>query len=485
MTLVRSVAEFENEIRAKIDQGDLDAALRRIRRVVDQIYSEPINTARIFGSKLLDELCQRIGAANWCGVQQEASRKPNVGKYADQPKTVVYVASRLYASGGHTAALADVIRLSPAARSVILVTGVAGATDHSAIQRRFESISNVCFEYAPRGSHAEKLSWLQKRLMALSPESVWLFNHYHDSVAVAAVQPNAGYRLRYYHHGDHHLCLGVYLSYAEHVDMHPMGYHNCREKLGIKGNSYLPLVAKDLGTRPAAMSYLSGPGLTTCTAAGSDKLEMPYPIRYVDVVPELLRTSRGKHIHIGRLTPFALRRIRRGLRRLGIPRSAFVHIPYVPSVWKALHEHRVDLYVTSFPYGGARTLVEVMGAGVPFALHVHHSSRLLCTYDMAHEEALKWRSPQDLYKIVLSIDAEELQRQGILARRGYEEHFREEMLAEALNAKSRAIQAPPLHYGYVSDDFQEAIDISNQVSCVGALWRYFKRVHQQWKSTVA
>jgi hypothetical protein len=482
MALVRSVAEFENEIGVQIDQGNLDAALRKIRRVVDQIYSEPINTARVFGSKLLDELCQRIGAANWCRLQQEASSRPNVGKDADEPRTVVYVASRLYASGGHTAALADVIRLSPPARSVILVTGVAGATDHAAVQRRFESISNACFEYAPRGSYVEKLSWLQKRLMALSPESVWLFNHYQDSVAVAAVQPNAGYRLRYYHHGDHHLCLGVYLGYAEHIDMHPMGYHNCREKLGIKGSRYLPLVAKDLGIRPAAMSYLSGPGPTTCTAASADKLEMPYPFRYVDVVPELLRTSGGKHIHIGRLTPLALSRIRNGLRRLGIPRSAFVHIPYVPSVWKALHEYRVDLYVTSFPYGGARTLVEVMGAGVPVALHVHHSSRLLCTYDMAYEETLKWRSPQELYKIVLSIDAEELQRQGRLARRRYEEQFREEMLAEALNAKSQATQAPPLQHGYVNDEFQEALDISNQVSCVGALWRFFKRAHQQWKS---
>ncbi len=52
----------------------------------------------------------------------------------------------------------------------------------------------------------------------------------------------------FYHHGDHHLCLGVYLSHLEHIDPHPMGYHNCRDALGID-NTYIPLTVDDKGDR--------------------------------------------------------------------------------------------------------------------------------------------------------------------------------------------------------------------------------------------
>ena len=41
----------------------------------------------------------------------------------------------------------------------------------------------------------------------------------------------------------------------------------------------------------------------------------------------------------------------------------FIYMPWVPSVWKTLHDCRVDLYIASFPYGGGLTLIEAMGAG--------------------------------------------------------------------------------------------------------------------------
>ena len=362
----RSVAKLREMIVTQIAQGDPHSALRLIRQTVDQICCEPINTARIFGSKLLDDLCQEIGAIHRHQTQKGFQHQFDANWSGS---VVVYVASRLHASGGHTAVLADIIRLGPPARSIVLVTGIAGPTDHAAILDRFEGISQLSFEYAPRGTHLEKLDWVQRKLLVLAPETVWMFNHHQDSVAVAAVQPDAGYRLRYYHHGDHHLCLGVHLGYADHVDLHPMGFHNCRESLGIQDNRYLPLTVKDQGARPAGWSHMAGSGLVTCTAAGFNKISHPYFIRYEDVVPELLRVSGGRHIHIGPLSYLTLYRIRRGLRKLEIPETNFVYIPFVRSVWQALHEYQVDLYVASFPYGGARTMIEVMGAGITIALH--------------------------------------------------------------------------------------------------------------------
>lgn len=480
MALIGSVARLQKTIGTQIAQGDLDSALRLIHRVVDQVFCEPINTGRIYGSKVLDGYCQEIGAINWRRrVRNNAPALPGGGEYGN---VVVYVASRIYASGGHTAVLADMIRLGPPARNIILISGTVGRTDLAAIRHRFEGLAQVSFECAPRSTRLKKLDWLQRRLMELAPETVWLFNHQQDSVAIAAVQPDAGYRLRYYHHGDHHLCLGVYLDYAEHIDPHPMGFHNCRDNLGIQGNRYLPLVVKDQGTHSGGKGRPPGSGLITCTAARPNKIEAPYFIRYADVLPELLRASGGRHVHIGPLGPLTLLRIRRGIRKLGLPKTSFLYVPYVRSVWQALHEYEVDLYVASFPYGGARTLIEAMGAGVAVALHLHSHSRLLSTFDMAFEGALLWRNPQELYDVVQQTDTRTLRQLGQAARRKYQEGYREELLAAALADWQKPLTPPPLLAGYAPDTLQQALDITNQVSCTGGLHRILNRAIRRWKS---
>lgn len=478
--LVRSQFDLQNEVLSQVSRGDFNTALFLIHKAVEQILLEPINTARIFSSQLLDELCQHVGAVNWETLSKRLPAKAE--QYRTIPdRPMVYVVSQLYISGGHTAALADIIRLGPSSTCVILVTGVTGATDRSNILHRFDSIENLSFEYAPKGNHKTKLDWLQKRLWELSPGVVWLFNHHQDSVAVAGVQPGSGYQLRYYHHADHHLCLGVHLNFAEHVDISPAGFHNCREKLGIQENRYLPLVAKDFGISSKTSDSFAASGLVTCTAASSIKVESPYYISYVDVIPQLLRASGGKHIHIGHLTPIALARIRWGIYKLGLPRNSFLYLPFVRSVWKALHEHKVNLYVASFPYGGARTLIEVMGAGVAPILHMHYSSRLLSAFDIAYEGVPTWKSPQDLYAYVRGVNGSELKSQGKIARDVYEKFYREDLMSDALSNWNSPLKAPPLKEGYLSNDFQEALDIASQTNYLGATSRLFKRTLRKWK----
>ena len=482
MALVRSIASFQDKVRVHLSNGNLNAALSSIEKLVNQVFCEPINTAQTFGSKGLDDICQEVGAINWKKLHNIDALWTD--KQLDQSEnTVVYIVSKLQASGGHSAVLADIIRLSPPSNTFILITGVGGKTDREAIQHRFKSLHNVSFEYAPRGKHIEKLDWLQRKILSLKPKDVWLFNHHQDSVAIAAVQPNATYKLHFYHHGDHNLCLGVHLDYADHVDIHPMGYHYCRDELNIINSRYLPMSLKDLGMRPSDMEFKSGSDFITCTAAGFNKVEVPYFIQYVDIIPSMLKASGGKHIHFGRLTPFALSKIRAGLRKLGIPESSFIYIPFVSSVWKALHEHQVDMYITSFPYGGARTLIEVMGAGLPVAIHSHCTSRLLGTFDMVYEGAFVWRNPNELYDFIHKIDISILKKHSKLARNRYLGFHTEDIIAKALLENASPLAAPPLNDGYTPDNLQRALDITNQVSCLGAIRRLLYRNFREWKSS--
>src|SRR4051812_40026061 len=115
-------ADVRGRIRELLRAGQLDAALKAVEDVVEDVYCEPLNTAEIFADAFLDEACQRAGAA--CLLELRSATPPSRD---DATMPVVFIASRLQASGGHTAVLADIARL--AGRPVkILLTGASGRT---------------------------------------------------------------------------------------------------------------------------------------------------------------------------------------------------------------------------------------------------------------------------------------------------------------------------------------------------------------------
>ena len=454
---ITSTLELKAQTLALIEAGDLDRALRNVHHFVERIITEPLCTAQVFGSELLDELCLKIGGANWGGISATARKGdtslPNV--------LYVYIATKLQRSGGHTRVIEDFIRARPGAKHVILATELEGASDKAYLTDSLSQEDDVQFEAAPPGSFQDRLTWLQQRLVVLNPLHVYLFNHHQDSVAVAALHPDLKLDGSFYHHGDHHLCLGVYLRHLRHIDIHPMGYHHCRDALGLE-NTYIPLTASDKGQRLDGEPVTDGP-LITSTAGRSNKIEVPYPVSYVDVIPRLLHVTGGRHVHIGHLTPWARLRIARGLKRLNISEDRFVYVPWVPSVWRAMHEHKVDLYIASFPYGGALTLIEVMGAGVPVVLHRHIFSRILSGIELGYPEAFSWRTPDELLAHCGAATRQRLREEGKIARDHYKRFHQPQALKKLLDGDCAA-QPRPLAKDFTVEHDAWAIWAEQRVS---------------------
>lgn len=424
-----------------IDQGLLNNALRLIHDFVERIFTEPLCTSQVFASRDLDQLCMRIGRQNLSslGVRQE-----DPWPCRSSRSRVVYVVSRLQRSGGHSRLVHDFIRAQPDKDHLILSTGVGGPSDEDYLSKIYADDDSVRFMSAPRTDLQSRLSWLQSMLACCQEEYIYLLNHHQDSVAVSALVPELGLKGSFLHHGDHHLCLGVHLDHFTHVDLHPMGYHYCRDELGVD-NRFLPLTFEDKQFVPVQTEFMIGGCLTTATAARSNKVEIPYYISYLDIIPRVLKVTGGRHIHIGKLTPWALRRMRAQMRKNGVPEDRLAYIEWTPSVWKSLQEHAVDVYVASFPYVAGLTLIEAMGAGVPVIMHQHVHSRVLSGLELAYPEAFRWDDPEDLYAHLASLEPQRLEPEKQLSRLRYEEFHRPEILKAYLHdTNSIQLPIPPL-----------------------------------------
>ena len=415
-----------DDIKKAVLNGHLNSALNSIHNFADGIFADSNFTAQVFGSRELDWLCLNIGSTNLATLK----RSPHdILNRAGSQGTVIYLVSCMQESGGHSRLVLDFIRAQPGKRHLILSTGVGGKTSKAFLAQLYSIDPNSRLISAPQGSLLSRLTWLQSMLLSHSPEYVHLLNHHQDSVAVAAIVPELKVKGSFYHHGDHHFCLGIFLDHLIHVDFHPMGYHFCREKLGIK-NTYLPLTFHDQQPPLMDAEEYDQSRLTTATVARKNKVEVPYHANYLEVIPSMLKATGGRHIHIGKLSKLALWRMHKVMKGLGVPSDRLVYIDHSSSVWRSLQEYRVDIYIASFPYGAGLTLVEVLGAGIPVVMHQHMYSRILSGLELAYPEAFSWKYPEELIAYLVDLDPSSLKQERQISRRCYSEFHRPEILSD-------------------------------------------------------
>jgi hypothetical protein len=387
----RDVPSLLADARGAAARGDIEHALGTLiafgQQVLRQQLSSPLlaNSDIAGGDRSIDACIAAIGAL----------ALPNLPAVPREPaaRRTVHIATQLYTTGGHTRLLRSYADADKTREQIVLVTDLAQDTNREAVAPLF---AGRHVEWCPPGTATTKLEWLMGRLYALAPERVILFQHHFDAVALAACQPELVPDLYFVHHADYTFTFGVYFPRATHIDGSLQDLENCRRRLGVTGNLFVPYTADDRGLNPAP----SRPGaraLTTCTASTHTKLSRPaYRYSYLDLFPRLFKQRVKRHVHIGELPGPMLAEIYRRLDSAKIPRERFDYRGNVPSFWDALREHDIDVCIGSFPIGGGLTVTEAMGSGTPYVVHGNYVQRVLCEIDQIYPEGFVWRELDEL-----------------------------------------------------------------------------------------
>src|SRR5450631_1869973 len=418
-----ALGAYARTVREQIALGNLELALGDVALRAEALKNDPLASSRILGSPTLDVLCVEMGAAVF-----EAAKSPPGAHRVGAGAHAIYVCTETRNSGGHARVVSDLIRAAPDFTHHVVLTNLWERPDH--FVEEFESLG-AQITILPKAPILEKLRLLTSFLDGFERARVFLLNHHQDSVAVAAVGANARHERFFIHHSDYLFCLGVFLPGVVHVDLHGMGFHDCRTALGIDANIYWPLTCDDSKTVRSG-EFLDEDRLVTCCCGSENKFSGRYPVDYFDAVAEILKSGSGTHVHIGPIDDLRKHRLLEVLAASGVDADRFRHVPHVPDLRAALLELKVDAYIVSFPIGGGRAMIEAMSAAVPIVGHLHHHSNVLSGADLLPTASPVWSDMRELLAILKSLDRETLRALSAASRERYESFHHPRLLAKAL-----------------------------------------------------
>jgi hypothetical protein len=426
-----------------IEAGNFETPLGEVTQVTELVLNHPHSQSKVFSSVILDDICVKVGEAAWAHTSMKAPPAEVRSKTQDEPKEEsqrpwLFIATYMYPAGGHTKVMEDYIKLAQGRPCVVVLTNIAnGDPVVHRDQLYVEEVKNLGAQadISVTGNLTEKLQWLQMKIVELNPAKTFLFNHYYDSVAVAAsvvAPPGTAYFL---HHADYKFSLGVQAEHLNHIDFHAAGLCLCRDKLKVPNQVYWPLSATDMGIRAEDSFYKNG-RLTTATSGAYHKFTSPYPYKYIELIPHIIRTTDGFHVHIGELTAEVRAEIDQHLDRNGVPRERFIYVPVVKSVWQAMSDYGVDVYMPSFPTGGNKASIEAMGSGTPVLSHLGMGPfRFILGGDFAmYPEAVRWKHPDELFDGLRQLNhVDVLKAHRLKARASYDAHYAEHFTRALIN----------------------------------------------------
>ena len=395
--------------RMALRQDDPESALQAISKAVNEYQSHPQCNGILCDLPKLDALSQEIGT-------HLLKRRPPTPARPPQPLDL-YIASEIYAIGGHTALIGDYVQNSPQREARLFLTNHRNrqATLKDPIRHRTK-LRETSVEIATDPNWVGKFHALAESLLELNPSRVFILTHPEDPLAACHPPHHSQAEWYFIHHADHSPALGLHLPNVRHVDVTPRAHQCCREILGLAENIYLPLHCTESPRQQRPLPPGSPLTIASCGSTGKFSLEGPSAIH--EIITNLLRHAPLRYVHFGPLPEAYVHAWRAQLISEAIDPFRFLHIPSVESLWEALQSYQIDLYLNSFPHPGARASIEAMGAGIPLLT----MDRPDQSHSLLYPTAEKWRTPGDLLRLIEDATPVWLRKQSHAAQLHFQTH---------------------------------------------------------------
>jgi hypothetical protein len=379
-------SDIEKRINELLNKGLLDEAGEALG---DLTFLAATDT-RFVGIQIYvpgaDALCTKLGDA----IGQPIVIAPHLGD--DSGRVPLIIVTELYATGGHSRIVEDLLRLYPKAQ--VITTGyfprVSKVADH--LRRALPTVDTLQLPADTLSGNIRRL----RRLALDRASMIFHIAHHHDVVANAALTGVSGIPTFFIHHSDHRPSLGATIDRFVHIDIAHHVLKICKHFLGERC-VFWPQGVQDHGQK--RFEY-PPQNIVTATSGTANKFIFEGPYGLPRIIKSVFDGGAQEHFHIGDLSPAQLKLIQSALSNQGIGLSRWHHIPLVPSLWQFLLTSPINLFIGSAPLHGLRTAIEVQGSGIPILPFRQTGSGLL--EDASHYAAGTpfWNTSEDLELLI-------------------------------------------------------------------------------------
>lgn len=423
------------EISLILDGGDMGAAVFHLCKAADGIVNLPLEdkeTQKICFK--LDDLCVRAARGLALVKQREFASFKTKNKQGR--RIVVYLATRLYAIGGHTAVIEDLISAQPGKEHLILLSEPGTRDEQIAIDERIDRFRRTTGIKVRIGrpptefcTHTGIVHWLAKEIVQHDPQTVFLFHHPTDvgvvvggylSKLITALKTQAR-NYFVYHHADIIPSIGIRLPGVNYITFKATLLSRWAGLL-LSGQKpyFLPLTLRHDSGAPRTTKASDKSPLITASCGTANKMFSHHPgLDMASAIAHLIKSTRGKHFHIGPMQDGEKIYLQSGMKAQGLDESRLIFLGETKDLRSELLANGVDILLDTVPLPGSRTVIEALSAGIPVLAYNGNVSCIGSSAELLPEGSITWENYDDLERKAAKLDHQTCFEQGGRAR----EHF--------------------------------------------------------------
>ena len=434
----------------------VNAYLEKIKKCAQRIAFSDYDYA--FGkatkSLLLDSICESIGC-----VELSLFSSVNSERKTSRNDNILIIASALNPRGGGVyQEILDLIDLNSDSKVTIMLTGHADFSSLEYSERIIEDTKGCDFIFGKKGKNHKPLKELFLQIKAINPDTIYTYYGHDDVICSALNRSEFCQKSVNLFSFDHGFCFGLNNSSNDYyITKRPTDYHMLKPHFGKKV-IYIPVLQRPKDIKDSFKPFKCFPKITTSSIAARSYKFGNFE-NYIFMVAKVLKSTNGRHIHVGPLDDSMLLSVNQIFRQEKVSLDKFVHVQWLESLAQGLLELGVDIFIQPEGTLSYKITVEVMMAGIPIAYN-KSSCRMRCC-DFAYIDAFCYTNTEELAQSLSQFDTSSLLKHSLNSKEQFSRYHNIDSLRNYY-LKTESLCNPldfPIVDGILHDSFPDCLSL--------------------------